>query len=249
MDLPGKKAIVTGGLRGLGRAIVSRFVAEGAVVAVIDRDRESFAKFQADFPAAHCIACDISSFADVQAAICDYHAQFGAADILVNNAGLLYSAPLLRIADKGIERHDAAMWNKIIATDLTSVFNMTVCVAEKMVTSRRKAVIVNISSISAAGNAGQSAYSAAKAGVNALTMTWAKELSSFGIRVAAIAPGFSETESTREAVSASVLADVVAKVPLRRLGRPEEIAEAVVFVIKNDFFNGKILPIDGGLVI
>jgi NAD(P)-dependent dehydrogenase (short-subunit alcohol dehydrogenase family) len=101
-------------------------------------------------------------------------------------------------------------------------------IAEKMVTSRRKAVIVNISSISAAGNAGQSVYSAAKAGVNALTMTWAKELNSFGIRVAAIAPGFSETESTREAVSASILADVVAKVPLRRLGPPEEIAGSVV---------------------
>jgi 3-oxoacyl-[acyl-carrier protein] reductase len=249
MDLVGKKAIVTGGLRGLGRAIVSRFVTEGAAVAVVDCDTKYFGQFQTDFPSVHCIECDIANFADVQAATDDYHAKFGAADVLVNNAGVLYSAPLLRIGERGVERHDSEMWNKVIAADLTSVFNMTVCIAEKMVTSRRKSVIINISSISAAGNAGQSAYSAAKAGVNALTMTWAKELGVFGIRVAAIAPGFSETASTREAVSAAVLAEVIAKVPLRRLGRPEEIAEAIVFVVKNDFVNGKVLQIDGGLVI
>jgi 3-oxoacyl-[acyl-carrier protein] reductase len=249
MDLVGKKAIVTGGLRGLGRAIVARFIAEGAAVSVIDRDVESFRRFQAEFPGTNCIACDITNFADVQSVSDTYHAQFGAADILVNNAGLLYSAPLLRIGDKGIEKHDSEMWNKIIAADLTSVFNVTVCFAEKMVTNRRKSIIVNISSIAAAGNAGQSAYSAAKAGVDALTVTWAKELGAFGIRVVAIAPGFSETESTRAAISATLLSDVIARVPLRRLGRPEEIAEAAVFVVKNDFVNGKILQIDGGLII
>jgi 3-oxoacyl-[acyl-carrier protein] reductase len=249
MDVGGKRAIVTGGLRGLGRAIVARLVAEGAAVSVIDRDAESFERFQAEFADVDCIACDITNFADVQSVSDEYYARFGAADILVNNAGLLYSAPLLRVGEKGIEKHDSGMWNKIIAADLTSVFNVTVCAAEKMVISRRKSIIVNISSISAAGNAGQSAYSAAKAGVDALTVTWAKELAAFGIRVVAIAPGFSETESTRAAISSSLLSDVIAKVPLRRLGRPDEIAEAVAFVVKNDFVNGKILQIDGGLVI
>jgi 3-oxoacyl-[acyl-carrier protein] reductase len=249
MDLIGKRAIVTGGLRGLGRAITSRLSAEGATVAVFDRDADAFDAFLKDFPSVHCVACDLASFAAVQAATHAYHEQFGAVDVLVNNAGLLYSAPLLRIGEKGIEKHDIDMWHAVIAADLTSVFNMTVCVAEKMVTSRRKSVIINISSVSAAGNAGQSAYSAAKAGVNALTVTWAKELGAFGIRVAAIAPGFSETASTRDAVSAPILADIMTKVPLRRLGRPEEIADAVVFVAKNDFVNGKILQIDGGLVV
>jgi 3-oxoacyl-[acyl-carrier protein] reductase len=142
-----------------------------------------------------------------------------------------------------------AMWNRVLAADLSSVFLMTLCVVEKMITARTKGVIVNISSVSAAGNAGQSAYSAAKAGVNALTAVWAKELSLMGIRVVAVAPGFTETESTRQALSEAVLRETVKKVPLKRLGRPEEIADGVLSVIKNDFFNGKVFELDGGLVI
>jgi len=118
-----------------------------------------------------------------------------------------------------------------------------------MITTRTKGVIVNISSVSAGGNAGQSAYSAAKAGVNALTAVWAKELSPLGIRVVAVAPGFTETESTKETVSEATLRETVKKVPLRRLGKPEEIAEGVLGAIRNDFFNGKVLELDGGLII
>ena len=173
----------------------------------------------------------------------------GAADVLINNAGVLYSAPLVKITPAGVERHDVAMWNKVLAADLNSVFFMTVCVVEKMITTRTKGVIVNISSVSAAGNAGQSAYSAAKAGVNALTAVWAKELSLMGIRVVAVAPGFTETESTRQALSEAVLRETVKKVPLKRLGRPEEIADGVISVIENDFFNGKVFELDGGLVL
>ena len=109
--------------------------------------------------------------------------------------------------------------------------------------------VVTISSVSAGGNAGQSAYSAAKAGVNALTAVWAKELGPLGIRVVAVAPGFTETDSTKEAVSETTLREIVKKVPLRRLGRPEEIADGVLSVIRNDFFNGKVLELDGGLIV
>jgi 3-oxoacyl-[acyl-carrier protein] reductase len=156
---------------------------------------------------------------------------------------------LVKIGAGGIEKHDIAMWNRVLSTDLSSVFYMTSCVVEKMITTRTKGVIVNISSVSAAGNAGQSAYSAAKAGVNALTATWAKELSVMGIRVVGIAPGFIETESTKEALSDATLQETVKKVPLRRLGKPEEIAQGVVSVIENDYFNGKVYELDGGLVI
>jgi 3-oxoacyl-[acyl-carrier protein] reductase len=178
-----------------------------------------------------------------------YHTDFKAAHVLINNAGILYSAPLVKIGAGGIEKHDIAMWNRVLSTDLSSVFYMTSCVVEKMITTRTKGVIVNISSVSAAGNAGQSAYSAAKAGVNALTATWAKELSVMGIRVVGIAPGFIETESTKEALSDATLQETVKKVPLRRLGKPEEIAQGVVSVIENDYFNGKVYELDGGLVI
>ena len=126
---------------------------------------------------------------------------------------------------------------------------MTACIVEKMITTRTRGVVVNISSVSAGGNAGQSAYSAAKAGVNALTAVWAKELSPMGIRVVAVAPGFTETDSTKEAVSETALRETIKRVPLRRLGQPEEIAEGVLSVIRNDFFNGKVLELDGGLIV
>src|SRR5204862_2997 len=137
-----------------------------------------------------------------------YHTANKSADILINNAGILYSAPLVRISTAGIEKHDPAMWNKVLATNLSSVFYMTSCIVEKMISTRTKGVIVNISSVSASGNAGQSAYSAAKAGVNALTATWAKELSALGIRVVAVAPGFTETESTKEALNETALQEI-----------------------------------------
>jgi 3-oxoacyl-[acyl-carrier protein] reductase len=195
------------------------------------------------------VECDVSDYGRVVEATARYHDEHGAADVLVNNAGVLYSAPLLRLTPSGLERHDAAEWDRVLAADLSSVFYMTSCVVERMVAARTRGVVVNVSSVSAAGNAGQSAYSAAKAGVNALTATWAKELGPLGIRVAAVAPGFTETESTRAALSEAVLKETVKRVPLRRLGTPEEIAEGVLCVIGNDFFSGKVFELDGGLVI
>ena len=248
MDVRDRKIIVTGGVRGLGRAVVDTLLARGARVAVFDRDVSGLAALTAE-AAVQTYACDLSSFDDVVTVAARYHEENGAADALVNNAGTLHSAPLLSISPAGLARHDIDAWNKVIATNLSSVFHMTLCIAEKMVSTRTRGVIVNISSVSAAGNAGQSAYSAAKAGVNALTMTWAKELSLLGIRVAGVAPGFTETPSTREVLSEAIVKDVVRKMPLRRLGRADEIAHGVLFVLENDFYHGRILELDGGLVV
>lgn len=248
MELRGKKVIVTGGVRGLGRAMVDRLVAKEAAVTVFDLDVAGLVELKKHHDV-NCVECDVSDHERVIAATQRYHEEFGAVDVLINNAGILYSAPLVRIASTGIEKHDAEMWNKVLAADLSSVFYMTACVVEKMIGTRAKGVIVNISSVSAAGNAGQSAYSAAKAGVNALTGVWAKELGPMGIRVVAVAPGFTETESTKEALSEAVLRETIKRVPLRRLGRPEEIADGVLAVIQNDFFNGKVVELDGGLTL
>lgn len=249
MDLRGKRVIVTGGVRGLGRRTVERLVAKEAEVTVFDLDVTGLEEMKRQGVAAGCVECDVSDYAQVVAATDRFHEERGAADVLVNNAGVLYSSPLVRITPSGIERHDAAEWNRVLGADLSSVFYMTACVVEKMVATRTRGVVVNISSVSAAGNAGQSAYSAAKAGVNALTSTWAKELSPMGIRVVAVAPGFTETESTRESLSEAVLRETIKRVPLRRLGRPEEVADGVIHVIENDFFNGKVFELDGGLIL
>ena len=249
MDLKGKKVIVTGGVGGLGRAMVDKLVSGGAAVTVFDINPREFDNLKQAHATVHCVECDVSDYDQVLKATTDYHENFGAADVVINNAGILYSSPLLKISASGIEKHDVGMWNKLLTTDLSSVFFMTVCSVEKMIATRTRGVIVNISSVASSGIPGASAYSAAKAGVNALTAAWAKELSPLGIRVIAIAPGFADTASTRAAMSAGALSETISKVPLRRLGKPDEIAQGVIAAIQNDFFNGKVFDLDGGLVI
>jgi len=248
MELRGKKVIVTGGVRGLGRAMVDKLIANEAAVTVFDSNVVGLDELKQQ-TGVNCVECDVSDYEQVNFATGQYHVEFGAADVLINNAGILYSEPLIKITPAAVARHDLAMWNNVLAADLNSVFYMTSCVVEKMITTRTKGVIVNISSVSAGGNAGQSAYSAAKAGVNALTAVWAKELGALGIRVVAVAPGFTETDSTKEALSETALRETIKKIPLRRLGQPGEIADGVLSVIRNDFFNGKVLEIDGGLIV
>ena len=249
MELHGQRVIVTGGVRGLGRCMVDRLTALGAIVTVFDLDAEGLEGLKEQYHEMNCVECDVSKYEQVVNATRQFFEAFGAPAVLINNAGILYSAPLVRISSSGVEKHDVLMWDKVLASDLSSVFYMTVCVVEKMIASRTKGTIVNISSVSAAGNPGASAYSAAKAGVNALTAAWAKELGPMGIRVIAVAPGFTDTESTKHAMSERALQETLKRVPLRRLGRPEEIAESVLAMIQNDFFNGKVLELDGGLIL
>jgi 3-oxoacyl-[acyl-carrier protein] reductase len=249
MDVRGKRAIVTGGVKGLGFAIVEALLSKEAFVTVFDVDSAGLSDLRSKHPAVNCIECDVSDYEQVQRASARYHEENKSAEILVNNAGILYSAPLVKFSMSGIEKHDVGMWHKTLAVNLNSVFYMTACIVEKMMTTRTRGVIVNISSISASGNAGQSAYSASKAAVNALTATWSKELGAMGIRVAAVAPGFTDTDSTHTALSDAVLQETIKRVPLRRLGKPQEIAQGVLSIIENDFFNGKVYELDGGLVI
>jgi 3-oxoacyl-[acyl-carrier protein] reductase len=248
MNLRGKQIIVTGGASGLGRSMVEKLTALEAAVTVFDINVAGLDELR-QLHELNCVECDVSNYDQVIRATAEYHDEFGAADVLINNAGILYSAPLVKITSAGIEQHKVAMWNKVMETDLSSVFYMTVCVVEKMIATRTKGVIVNIGSVSASGNPGASAYSAAKAGVNALTAAWAKELGALGIRVVAVAPGFTDTASTRAAMSEAALEDAIKRVPLKRLGKPEEIADGVLAVILNDFFNGKVFELDGGLIV
>jgi 3-oxoacyl-[acyl-carrier protein] reductase len=249
MELSGKNIIITGGLSGLGLGITHRLCQEKANVTVFDINAENYRDLQAELPDLAFYPCDVTDVSAVEQTVNKYFKEFGHIDALINNAGILYNAPLVRLSPSGIEKHDINMWRRVIETDLSSVFYMTTHVVEKMVRKRTKGVIINISSVCAAGNPGQSAYSAAKAGVNALTRTWAKELGPYGIRVAAVSPGFFDTPSTHDVMSEANLKEVIKEVPLRRLGCVDEVAEGVVSILKNDYCSGAVFELTGGLVI
>jgi 3-oxoacyl-[acyl-carrier protein] reductase len=165
----------------------------------------------------------------------------------VNNAGITKDALLVKVKDGDIVgKMSLAQWQAVIDVDLTGVFLCSREAAERMIRLGNGGAIINISSISRAGNHGQTNYSAAKAGVAAMTVVWAKELARFRIRTGSIAPGFTRTEIL-SAMTPETLERVTAPVPLRRLGLPEEVAHAAVFIAENEFFTGRCLDVDGGL--
>ncbi len=247
MKLENKIALVTGGASGLGRTITELLLNSKTKVAVLDKNKKALEDLN-DHSNLLKITCDITNEKMVSKAIEKIKSNFSKIDILINNAGLLYNEPLVNMMSVQ-RRHSLSNWQKIIDVNLTAPFVISTYVAELMVINRVKGIIINISSISAKGNAGQTAYSASKAGLEAMTKVWAKELGIFGIRCISIAPGFMNTNSTHNSVTNEVLNHVKEQTPLKKLGSSENIAQAIKFVIKNDYINAKTLNIDGGLVI
>ena len=249
MNLKGKKAIVTGGASGFGLHLTERLISEGVEVAVFDINDAAIKVLKNRLSQVVAIVCDVGNEVDVDRAVENAYAQMSDIDILVNNAGIMNSAPLVNFLSSGDRRHSRDLWHKVMDVNLNSVFYLGSTVADRMLRSRNKGVIVNVSSIAAQGNIGQSAYAASKAAVEALTKTWSKELGQFGIRCAAVAPGFVNTQGTVDAIEERLLERWVSQVPLRRLGSIDEVVDAILFIIRNEFFNGCILRLDGGLVL
>lgn len=246
MKLDGAVALVTGGAKGLGLAIATYLQEHGVKVVVADLDAEALAALP-EAMEGHVL--DVTRPDDAKALVKAVVGRHGRIDVLVNNAGVIYSEPMVNIMNPSGMMHDYDRFRKSITANLDSVFIMTSAVVEQMAMRRTKGVIVNISSISACGNEGQTAYSAAKAGVNAMTVTWSKELGRLGIRCNAVAPGFIDTDSTRNALNESIIKHIQSNTPLRRLGKVVEVAQAVATLIDNDFINGVVLNVDGGLKI
>jgi 3-oxoacyl-[acyl-carrier protein] reductase len=250
MQIEAKTVLITGAGRGLGAAMALRLASHGANIALLDLDEKALQHTQQacaklGVRAASYVA-NVAKEADVVGAFDRVVSDFGAVDVAVANAGILRDGLLV----KGKAGEVASImslqdWQAVIDVNLTGVFLCGREAAQRMVRQQSGGCIVNISSISRHGNFGQSNYSAAKAGVAALTVVWAKELARHGIRVNAIAPGFIRTEIL-DSMKPEVLDKMAASIPIGRLGRPDEIAHTLQFIIENDYLNGRVMDIDGG---
>ena len=222
----------------------------GADVALIDLDESALRGTCEECTSlgvtARGYAANVAKEADVISVFDRVVGDFGRLDAAIANAGILRDGLLIKAKDREItDKLSLAQWQAVIDVNLTGVFLCGREAAERMVRLGSGGCIVNISSISREGNFGQSNYSAAKAGVAALTVVWAKELARHDIRVNAIAPGFIKTEMIA-AMKPELLQKMAAGIPLRRIGEPHEIAHTVAFILENDFVNGRVIEIDGG---
>lgn len=248
MDIKNKRCLVTGAGKGLGKQIALDLIGKGACVHVCDITEDALKGFKdasRDLQVSFHV-CNVADESSVRAMFAEI-AGAGPLDVLVNNAGITRDGLFLKANDNDIRTMPLENFKAVIDVNLTGVF---LCAREAAAAMVRKGggVIINISSVSRAGNFGQTNYSAAKAGVDAMTVTWSKELAKYNIRCVAIAPGYIGTEMVK-AINPAMLEKIVAQIPLKRLGEPAEISKTVQFIIENDFVNGRTLEIDGGLRI
>jgi 3-oxoacyl-(acyl-carrier-protein) reductase len=243
-ELTGQACLVTGGSRGIGRAIALELGRHGAFVAVgyahnKAAGEEVAAEIAKSGGKAFAFGCDVQDPAAIEPAVASVVERFGKIDVLVNNAGIT--------RDRSLAKMSSEEWDAVLQTNLTSVFHLTARVLPHMVKAGYGRII-NISSvIGIHGNFGQANYAAAKAGIIGFTKSAALELARKGVTVNAIAPGFIETEMIA-AMPDEVRARILEKIPMGRFGRPEEIAQAVAFLVSNgDYITGQVITIDGGM--
>lgn len=242
--LKDKVAVITGGANGIGKVTVEKFLNEGAKVICWDINEDAGKKLmeENESKALKLQKVNTVNKAEVDKAVAELISTYGGIDILINNAGITRDATLKKMTTE--------QWQSVLDVNLTGVFNCTQAISEYMV-ERGSGKIVNASSIVGLyGNFGQSNYVATKAGVIGLTKVWARELGRKGINVNAVAPGFIATEMV-ETIPDKVIAQLVSKIPLSRLGKPQDVANAYLFLSSEEasFINGTTLSVDGGLVM
>lgn len=249
MKINGATILVTGGGRGLGRYFVEHFIASGAKLIVLENDVALCAELNTLFAdSLQAFVCDVSDSNAVDQTFEKIKELGVKVDILVNNAGIIHNELLVNFASRAERVHSRETWRKVMSVDLDSVFYVTSCAVDHMLANRKKGVVLSISSIAAKGNAGQTAYSAAKAAVIAMSNTWSKELGALGLRFVTISPGFIDVASTRSALNESTLTKLQQQTALRKLGSEESVFQALCYAIENDYVTGTNLEVDGGLV-
>ena len=244
MTLQGKVAVVTGGSRGIGRAVATVLAREGAVITLCARDRVLLEKVAAELESlgaqALAVQADVTRASEVEQMIGACVERFGQVDILVNNAGITRDNLLLRMKDEE--------WDAVLSTNLKGVFHCTRAVLRPMI-KQRSGRIINLTSVVAVmGNPGQANYVAAKAGIIGLTKATAREVASRGITANAVAPGFIETDMTH-ALGPELQEQMRSQIPLGRFGRPEDVAELVAFLASDRaaYITGQVIHLNGGL--
>ncbi|WP_374687198.1 glucose 1-dehydrogenase [Promineifilum sp.] len=252
MRLKDKVCVITGGAAGIGRATAERFAEEGAMVVICDLNEEQGRRTaEAIGPAASFYKLNVADRQAVGACLDEIVQRFGHVDVLVNNAGVLRDGTLVKVKDGVLVKEMAeADFDLVISVNLKGVFNCTQAVAPHMI-RQGGGVVLNASSVVGLdGNFGQTNYVATKAGVIGMTKVWARELGRAGIRVNAVAPGFTATEMIT-AMPENILSGMKARTPLGRLGEPRDIANAYLFLASNEasFITGEVLRVDGGIVI
>lgn len=250
MEAKNAHIIITGAGAGFGKSMTQHFLSNGATVHAIDMNQESLTSLKSECDGnLETYQCDVSNLEEVESTLASVFENDIAVNVLINNAGIMKNAPLINFLKRPDGRHDVELWNQVIHVNQNSVFYMTRTVVNHMIKKRNKGVLIHVSSIAASGNIGQTAYSASKAAVQAMSKVWSKELGAFGIRSVCIAPGFMNTVGGHDALEEKMLANWISKTPLKRTGEINEVVKATQFCIENDFFNGEVLKVNGGLTL